>query len=676
MGGRSFCRGTVFRWKGNVYKVRRELRDGRIYVVDLADGALATFERSELTKALFANELEFAGGKTSAERGAQNDLGEGHIDQGGSDTPLLALARHRFAVIKPLLGRRVTRQEAKGRAADVNAGKVSEPDIIPGKHTSAESIYRWIRDCESGGGTWTALIYGISKKGGKGKHRVPPLVDTIITETIDELYLVPEATAINDVWDEVFLRIEEENEKRPEGQRIRSPGRCTIVRRIDELDVRERFAAKKGRRAAEREFSQYGQMEPPSRPLQRVEMDSTPIDLILVDNDDRWPLGRATLAYCLDVSTGYPLGYYLGFEPESHLVAMECLYHAILPKDDLRESYGWNHSWLAYGKPELLVVDNSKTHLGRGLKDACELNGIDLDNCPVKTPWFRAAAERHLGSFETMLIHGVPGTTFSNVWQKGDYDSIRQACISLEEFDKVFSRFIVDIYAELPHGKRGIPARQWERAATSGLFVPRLPSSAQDLLISLGQVSYRVIQHYGIDLDRRRYNAPELGRLRVRLEGKKVRIKFHPGDISYIFVYDPYEQTYLRVPLIDPKWAWGLSTWQYKIIREVQRQHQDVVNRKGVAQTKRDLRTYVKGSRDRTRRTRRGLARFKNANRLPSRVRHGGSGDLTIAQLALDVGKPAVALPPPRGGGFDTLPANNEEWEVVPGALPKSRRQD
>ena len=71
----------------------------------------------------------------------------------------------------------------------------------------------------------------------------------------------------------------------------------------------------------------------------------------MIDDRDDLPLGRLTLTYCLDTATRYPLGYYLGFEPPSYLTVMECLHHAIQPKGDVRQLYGTEHVWLAYGMP-------------------------------------------------------------------------------------------------------------------------------------------------------------------------------------------------------------------------------------------------------------------------------------------------------------------------------------
>jgi putative transposase len=94
--------------------------------------------------------------------------------------------------------------------------------------------------------------------------------------------------------------------------------------------------------------------------LERVEIDHTLTDVVIVDDEDNLPLGRLTYTSCLDTATRYPLGHYIGFEPPSYLTVMECLYHAILPKGDVRQQYGTRHEWLACGVPYTLVVDNGK----------------------------------------------------------------------------------------------------------------------------------------------------------------------------------------------------------------------------------------------------------------------------------------------------------------------------
>ena len=91
----------------------------------------------------------------------------------------------------------------------------------------------------------------------------------------------------------------------------------------------------------------------------------------------------------------------------------------------------------------------------------------------------------------------------------------------------------------------GIPARRWEAALRTGLS-PRVPASRDELLILLGRVDYRTVNPYGIEFEHLRYNAPALGALRYRLKGQRAKIKYHPGDLSRVYVFDPFENCYLE----------------------------------------------------------------------------------------------------------------------------------
>ena len=111
-----------------------------------------------------------------------------------------------------------------------------------------------------------------------------------------------------------------------------------------------------------------------------------------------------------------------------------------------------------------------------------------LQQTPVKTPYFKAAVERMFGTINTGLLHTLPGTTFSNPRQRGDYDSLKQAYITVDDLDQLLHIFLLDIYAEDFHrGLQDIPARRWEKLTDSGFF-PRVPTSATQLRILLGRV--------------------------------------------------------------------------------------------------------------------------------------------------------------------------------------------
>lgn len=501
--------------------------------------------------------------------------------------------------------------------------KAAQPPDGPhdlGTALSVASLYRWIRDYTRSGGDLRSLIPNTGLRGGRGTPRLSPEVEAIAAAAIQERYLVREAATIDDAWHETALRIAEENRVRAAHEQLTGPSRRTLARRIGALDQQRRRAAREGKPAARRALAQHGQTTYPQVPLERVEIDHTRADLVVIDDGDNLPLGRLTLTYCLDVATRYPLGYYLGFEPPSYLTVMECLHHAIRPREDTRERYGTAHEWIAYGIPLTLVVDNGREFVGQDLRDACLLLGIILEQAPLQTPQFKAGIERLFGTLNTMLFHTLPGTTFSNPTQRGDYDSARQACVYLSDVDRVMNIFIVDIYAQRFHrGLEGIPAQRWAEAHQT-TFSPRVPPSVEELVVLLGRVVRRIIQPYGIQFQSLRYNSSALAPLRTRLAGAEVKVKYHPADLSRLYVHDPFEQRYIEVPALDQEYTQGLSLWKHRIIRRVARSANAEVDVAALGRAKRQIQDIVAAGRSRKQaRSRQRLARWETGGK-PTRV--------------------------------------------------------
>jgi putative transposase len=568
---------------------------------------------------------------------------------------------------------------------------------------SLTTVYRWINAYQKAGGDLRALIPSTHKRGGPGKPRLPSQVNNIVEATIKEKYVRREKATVDAVVNEVAIRIEEANAYLRPGEKLSMPSRRTIARRVSAFSTGESaalYAVKHGKVAAKREYSQYGQTTYPAMPLERVEIDHTKTDLMVVDDKDNLPLGRLTLTYALDVATRYPLGCYLGFEPPSYYSVMECLYHAISPKTSIRERYGTEHDWLAYGVPQTLVVDNGREFVGRDLKDACEQHGIELLYLPVRTPHFKAGVERQLGSLNTMLWHQLPGTTFSNPSKRGDYNSAKQACITLNDIDLIWHKFLLDYYAERFHaGLGGVPARRLEAAFEQG-FIPRLPRSLDDLKITLGRVDFRVVHHYGIEFEGLRYNSPDIALLRTRLRGQKVKIKYHPGDLSRLWVYDPFEEMYLELPALDGEYTDGLSLWKHRVIKRFALEHEEKADMVALGRARRAIQSIVDRSRNHSRGYKRagnGGNRGKSGTGTRSKAARWETGGKPIGQLSAGAdrspqraGGDAAELPrdgtaPQRlpsgadtGESLDGIAVeetvNADGWELEYEALPKSKR--
>jgi putative transposase len=246
---------------------------------------------------------------------------------------------------------------------------------------------------------------------------------------------------------------------------------------------------------------------------------------------------------------------------------MQCLLHSIRPKTYVKELYPEIvHSWEAYGLPEVIVVDNAKQYYSASFDEACLQLGIITQYAPVKTPYYKPSIERMFGTLNTKLLHQLPGTTFSNVSEKWDYDPKKHALISMSNLERVIHNWTIDVYHRSHHrGIDDVPARRWEIGTKN--FPPALPFSAGELEVLLGHVDHRVISPSGIELFGLYYNDPCLSALRGGKKGEKFKIKYDPTDISYIHVYDNRTNRYLLVPAVDQDYTKGLSLWQHRVIK-------------------------------------------------------------------------------------------------------------
>jgi len=598
MSAHRFTPGEQFVWQGNLFIVRRFLKPEQcVNLENLESGAMVSVEETKLVNALFAGEIIFD------DRSAPRHREKLAPDLASFSAEVIEVARWRLRIIEPLLKlpeKEVTRDRVKQRVEEVQR---DNPET--GKKlclaVSRASVYRWIEAYRRSGNDIRSLLPKLEKRGGTGKSRLKQETTAIVDTILKEQCYRPEKIGLDDLLALVAVRVDAENRLKPQTDPIPLPSRATLARRIEALDQQEIVSAQQGKRAARRQFRQSEKMQYPQLPYERVEIDHTRCDLLVIDERDNLPLGRPTLTYCIDLATRYPLGYYLGFEPPSYFAVMECLHHTIAPKGDVCECFGTEHDWNAYGIPGTLVVDNGKEFIGQDLSDACEMLGTVLQQCPVMTPELKSGVERHFGSLNTGIFHTLPGTTFSNILERGEYNSVKHACISLVELEKTLVLFLVDIYAERFHrGLGGIPARHWEKAIATHL-VPRLPPSKQELSILLGRVEWRVLQSSGIRFECLQYNAPELGKLRNALGGEKVKLKYHPGDLSRIYVFDPKDKCYYEAPALEQEYTQGLSFWKHRLIRRLAAQEAETVDLAALGRARQKIQQIVDQARSRKR---------------------------------------------------------------------------
>ncbi|MEM9388489.1 MAG: Mu transposase C-terminal domain-containing protein [Pseudomonadota bacterium] len=424
-----------------------------------------------------------------------------------------------------------------------------------------------------------------------------------------------ERRTYQDVLDEALDRIKKENALRPRQIHLRPPTARTVRRLIHEIPAFDRVAARYGRTVAMHRFRSVQCFSVANQPLERAEIDHTRLDLIVIDDQTFMPLGRPWLTVCLDARTRCVLGIYLGFEPPSHLSVAACLRHAVLPKTTIRQEYpSIENEWIAHGVMQELVVDNGMEFHSASLENACLTLGIEIHYSARKTPWHKGKVERFLKSLNDSVAHSSPGTTFSNVLEKGDYDATKHAIVRLNTVQEIVRKWIVDVYHQRPHRAIGVPPHlDWATSiAEEDILLPEDPALLDAIL---GRVDTRTLTHKGIELDGLFYNAPELLYMRVRCGPKlTVELRIDDTDIGQIMVVCPKTGELYRVPALHYAYASGLSRWQHKVCKSYSRRILKAKQPDAWLKAKHDISGMVRDEflvRGKGLRTR--AARFKNA---------------------------------------------------------------
>jgi putative transposase len=170
----------------------------------------------------------------------------------------------------------------------------------------------------------------------------------------------------------------------------------------------------------------------------------------------------------------------------------------------------------------------------------------------------KGSVERFFRTQNLGLIHNLPGTTFSNIQQKGDYESEKHACFTLAQLEASVVKWIVDGYHQTPHrGLKGkTPAQVWAAGEASRLI--KLPTDPDALECVLARRSLVQVHHYGIEVDSYGYHSAELSELRMRLKPKeKISVRYR-DEVDHVWVHDRFRNLFFQVPIKD-KSMLGLS---------------------------------------------------------------------------------------------------------------------
>lgn len=551
-------------FRGDIaYQVVRPVEDSAVQLENVATGELSIHQHSDLLEEYRRGYLRVALARQH-ERRKQHGKSEAPMDMSHLKELAQMQTRRRVAYLIEL-----EKKEAFGSTREHLCKAIAEVSVALGDPSPPHrtTVLRWHRRYVLARHDAHALFSRLDMRGGKDQSRLQPEVEAIIHEKIETVFLARKTGSAEEVHNAVFLELQKANTTRIETEWLRVPALRTIQRRIGQIGAYDRALARFGQKEAERRFLLRGPSRRVSRILELVEADHTPVDIVVAD-EDGVAIGRPVITVVFDRFSRCVLGFSLSLAGHGTHAVFEAIRHALLPKTYLRTRYpDLDLEWECHGWFEKFLMDNGREFHARAVVDALLSLGIASEYAASRDPDDKPFVERFLRTLNYSFIHRLPGTTLSNVHQRIGFKAEDEACITLEQLNRMIHTWILSVYHLRPHsGLNGRPPIEvWRESAEA--FPPQLKYNADDLNIELAEFAESALQHYGIDLNTFRYASPALAQLYRLLPPKsKVQVKWPSFDVGYIWVWDPLEKTYIKADNTDESYS-GLTLPQAKAVK-------------------------------------------------------------------------------------------------------------
>lgn len=363
------------------------------------------------------------------------------------------------------------------------------------------------------------------EKGGNKSLRFSIEVEKIINEVIFSFIKERESFSPNDAYVIIKERIRSLNTN------SKIPSERTIYRRFKRIDPYIVVKNKNGSKEANRKFKASGQSLISYGLLAIVEIDTHEIDCIIIDQNGN-VLGRPQLCIAIDVYTRAIVGWHLCMLPPSATKTLLTL------KNMLMRPYIGKTG----GLPTVIIPDNGCEFNNNALANFCNNFNITKSESQPYLPNNKAHVESFFKSLNESIIHKLRGTTYSSPLHRGDYDSIGNACYTLDTLRDLVNEWIENIYHKRVHsGTQQRPEKMWDDASKilPPLTIPKLEVERKCRTVFRYKISKGQINLKGL-----RYKSHALATLNSHFK-EKVTVYVDQLDLSTIYVQDPFNKSNL-----------------------------------------------------------------------------------------------------------------------------------
>jgi hypothetical protein len=290
-------------------------------------------------------------------------------------------------------------------------------------------------------------------------------------------------------------------------------------------------------------------------------LDSTICDVYLV-NESNQLVGRPVLTLAVDAYSSLICGYHLSWEGGVYSL-QQLMHNVVTDKVAWCQRFGISiapEEWPVNSLPGVLVTDKGKEYVGNTFEQLTE-TGVRMVNLPPYRPELKGIVEHAFSLLHSYFLPHLKGkgTIEPDFQERGARDYRKDACLTMDDFEKILLRCILyynnnRLLGEQVLSKEMVVAGvqptanslwRWGCAQAGANLIPIDAGSLKRTLLprTEGRFTRR-----GLVVHKQRYRHCE-GKFTERyLNGGRATVAYDPDDISSVYLYE--SGLYTRFELI------------------------------------------------------------------------------------------------------------------------------
>lgn len=471
---------------------------------------------------------------------------------------------HRVKIVKALctlptgMPKSVSKDEIQLVTKKHNEGAESR-NLMPCKPPSYSCARKWVRLYEKRHHFHDLAVRNHRKS--TRKKRLAEDAEQIMAETIKDFYAHWLQPTAEPVWCEYVRRYSEAHPELTNTElKVAMGSKSTFYRRLqrsDHVSIKER---RLGQSHFRKQMKWGGPTEIPNYIGGLVEIDSTPVDVFVKHDDERFTY-KPFLTEFIDVATRCVVAWHFSIAPPSGSKTALTLQKCVT-----RDNYPYRVI------PKRFVGDHGAEFANETFLRQCAVLGIDPEFANPDHPDGKPYIESRFRTANITVFHQVAGSTKGKAPKDRPNRPENEAIYTLDTLEERYVASL-DVYHHTVHsGLDGMtPHQKWLQLMADPVRAPRTLDPDDAVLIGYS-IEHQALKNGRVRLHSLEWYSPSVAKLEADLNasGRKAEVRLNPFDLSKVYLCDPQDEkkNQYTAYATKPKYQNGLSLEDHNFIRK------------------------------------------------------------------------------------------------------------